>query len=244
MKTHKRSLIVTIFSTVGFLLFLHLSNSGYEEDAINSKPINPEKADSRPSADFPTFPQNELYIGLDTPKEELQSRIKEIKARRPELDIEEKQLIAILSRTTAWAVDSAIADEFDMAEDKKNDGRSFIYFDRMKIETLIAGDTMDIFIPQSNEKHTMIVQKITKNSDDVITWSGVISDLEWGGQVEITQGKSLSYISIFARDMLHYTGEVNGSYGWIASSSELLNLYENKSPFIHLSPDEKTLHKE
>src|SRR5690606_32926926 len=102
--------------------------------AASAQPVGepdlPEYAQGNP--DYPTFA----------------SRFDEIRARRDGLHLDPEALLAAMHQPTAWTVDESQAEGLPLTDEERHDGREFIRFSPLKVETLVPGDVMEIPIWQ------------------------------------------------------------------------------------------------
>src|SRR5690606_11412827 len=169
--------------------------------AASAQPVGepdlPEYAQGNP--DYPTFA----------------SRFDEIRARRDGLHLDPEALLAAMHQPTAWTVDESQAEGLPLTDEERHDGREFIRFSPLKVETLVPGDVMEIPIWQANANYRMQVDRVEAHGDGNVTWYGHLKEFERDNQVTITRGESLTYGGITTPDAL-YVLEARGEKGWIA----------------------------
>ncbi len=166
------------------------------------EPELPESAQGNP--DYPTFA----------------SRFDEIRARRDGLHLDPEALLAAMHQPTAWTVDESQAEGLPLTDEERHDGREFIRFSPLKVETLVPGDVIEIPIWQANANYRMQVDRVEAHGDGNVTWYGHLKEFERDNQVTITRGESLTYGGITTPDAL-YVLEARGEKGWIADSGTL-----------------------
>ena len=156
----------------------------------------------------------------------LASRINAIKDRRPNLNIPAEAVLAALEKSESWeATQGPLAKvKSKLSEVELSDGRSFLEFDRIKVETLMPGDHMYIPIDDLGTAYDMRIDEVEDFSDGNLMWKGSLINVEGteaeGGTVTITQSSNITVASIVLRET-DYTLESFGSEGWIADSAIL-----------------------
>jgi hypothetical protein len=159
---------------------------------------------------------------------ELTNRLEIMKSRRPQSEYNPRDVAEAVSRDTAWEIDSGLANYIDLPESDIYDGREFITYDHLKVETLVSGDKLTLYIPHENENYISEIIDVTLHGEDVISWHGILEQYPDGGKVSITQDNKTAYISIFTPHG-HYTIESRNGIGWIANSG---SLFKDEAPFI------------
>ena len=156
----------------------------------------------------------------------LASRINAIKDRRPNLNIPPEAVLAALEKSESWeAMQGPLAKvKSKLSEVELSDGRSFLEFDRIKVETLMPGDHMYIAIDDLGTAYDMRIDEVEDFSDGNLMWKGSLLNVDGteaeGGTITITQSSNITVASIVLRET-DYTLESFGSEGWIADSAIL-----------------------
>lgn len=156
----------------------------------------------------------------------LDMRLTEMNARRGGRQFDPEAVVSAVSRDSAWEVDDSIADELPLAAEDRTDGREFIRFDPLKVESLVAGDEMAIQIAQVSASYRMTVDRVQANEDGTVTWYGHLADFDTDNQVSLTRGESLTYGGIHAPEG-HFVIEARDDKGWIVSGATLFKRHHD-----------------
>ena len=163
---------------------------------------NPDSAGY--NADYPTF----------------EMRFSEVQARRDGRVVDAAAVQAAISQTSAWLEDESVGDELDLTPEERFDGRVFIRFNPMKIESLVPGDRMEIPLGQLQRSFTFVVDEVEVHDPESVSWTGHLSELDQDNQVVFTQGSTLTYAGITTPEGLFVVQSINGK-GWIAEAGSL-----------------------
>ncbi len=164
----------------------------------------------------------------------LEMRLDEMAARRGGQNFDPDAVMEALQKSAAWETGNAEMDKLDLSEEEMNDGREFIRFDRLKLETLVNGDTMELPISQIGQTYQTRITQAQSNTDGSVTWHGTLmggdtsvtnSDGE-GFDVTITSGKKMVSGGIFTPEG-HFVIEAVDDQGWIANASTLFKHNES-----------------
>lgn len=174
--------------------------------------------------------QRQSASASDRAQVELNQRIQTMQARRPGERFDPEQVRDALARDTAWREpDSDISADIPLSEEELYDGRQLIQFDRLKLETLLPGDTLDIEISDTGQRYTAIIERVQQHDYHSISWYGRIEGSD--GQsysVNFTQGENLTLGGLDTPDG-NYQLQAHGDSGWIASSGALFKIPEDGS---------------
>lgn len=161
----------------------------------------------------------------------LSSRVSEINERRPSANISPEDVVEAVEKSEAWETreDPGVVAQ-KLSERELNDGRAFIEFDPVKVETLMPGDYMDIDIDVIGRVLEMKVENVDVFSDGNIVWQGKIvnqdgTDAE-NGTVNITQSSKVTVASIVLHDK-DYVLESYGTDGWVSNAGALFTIDPN-----------------
>ena len=148
-------------------------------------------------------------------------RYSEITARRNGQQLDVEQLWLASRQPNAWKPVDSIPDSLNLTDEEKNDGREFIEFSPMKLESLVAGDTLEIDMGKANKSFKAKIEDAqSEDNGKNVTWTGTSIDENFRGRLTITKGDSL-IIGGISTDDGHYEIQVKGNKGWIVSSSTL-----------------------
>lgn len=160
---------------------------------------------------------NEIYPTLS-------SRLNQIIKRRPTINISPEDVLSSLEKKHAWTTkDQPGTLVQKLNNDELNDGRAFINFDPIKVETLMPGDYMDIAIESIGQTLEMKVNSVNTFKDGNIQWQGNIINSDDDGTVYITQSEHVTVASVIL-SQTDYTLESHGEDGWIVDSAVLFKV--------------------
>ncbi|WP_150304657.1 hypothetical protein [Pseudomonas saliphila] len=174
-------------------------------------------------------------------------RLHEMSARRDGRAFDSAQVRDALSASAAWNASDDAGAGLDLSDEERNDGREFIEFKRMKLETLVAGDTLELPISQSGQIYQAEITQALANSDGSVTWHGKLVD-ELGAvtdesgsayDVTFTSGQRMASGGMFTPEG-HFVIEAVGEQGWIANASTLFKFDENEPDYV--IPDDLDTH--
>lgn len=174
------------------------------------------------NADYPTFGD----------------RVSEISARRNGQETDIAALYKASLQPSAWQAADSISEQFPLSDDERLDGREFIKVDQLKIESLVAGDTLEIEIAQNNGKYVARIDRVESQFGNNVSWFGHLENVPGTENdktnVTFTRGESLMTAGITTPDG-HFELEARGDEGWISKSS---NLYKHEDTIIEVPKDE------
>jgi hypothetical protein len=165
--------------------------------------------------------------------EHIASRLDAMQQRRPHEDFDPAAVAAAVQRPTAWTPAEEVPEELPLEPDEFSDGRQFIQFDSLKLETLMPGDNVEVSIEELGEDYTVVIDEVKKHDYSNISWYGHIDGDD--GQiysVSFTRGDSLTVGGLSTPDG-HYVLQAHGNNGWIASSGLLYKIDPNVPDVIY-----------
>lgn len=164
---------------------------------------------------------------------ELQARLSEMQARRPDLQFDTGEVAAAVARTTTWTATDTVHRELPLAAEEFTDGRQFLDLDSLKIETLMPGDQINVRVDEHAKDYKVIIDRIEKHDYNSISWYGHITgDDGHKYQVSVTRGEHLTVGGLDTPDG-HFVVQAHGNKGWIASSQLLFKADTSVSDAIH-----------
>ncbi len=181
--------------------------------------INTTQASYPASPSIATVKPQASYI-----QPELQARLDAMQKRRPNLKFDAKEVEAAVGRDRAWATATAPAKDLPLNVEEFKDGRQFIQFDSLKIETLMPGDNLNIAIDEFNQYYEVAIDRVEQQDYDSISWYGHIQGSD--GQtynVSFTRGTTLTVAGIDTPEG-NYVLQAHANNGWIASSGLLFKV--------------------
>ena len=167
----------------------------------------------------------------------LASRVNAIKARRPNLNISPRAVLAALEKSESWETtqNPPARVRQKLTKEQLNDGRTFVEFDPIKVETLMPGDQMYIAIDELGTAYDMKVDEVKDFYNGNLMWRGSLLNVEGteaeGGTVIITQSSRITSASVILREK-DYTLESYGTDGWISNSAALFKVNPNRSDAV------------
>ncbi|MBK8972121.1 MAG: hypothetical protein IPM37_12380 [Hahellaceae bacterium] len=165
-------------------------------------------------------------------------RVSEINARRNGQETDVTALHKAAQQASAWQPADTVSDQFPLSDDERMDGREFIKVDQLKIESLVAGDTLEINIAQTNGMYVARIDRVESQFGNNVSWFGHLEDVAGTEgditNVTFTRGETLMTAGITTPDG-HFEIEARGNEGWISKSA---NLYKHEDTVINVPIDE------
>lgn len=160
-------------------------------------------------------------------------RVQEIQARRHGQPVDAKALWNAMQQKQAWQPLAGTPDAPELNDIDRNDGREFIRINPLKIESLVAGDKLDITLAQTNKNYTVNIDNVQSDGGESVTWTGHLEGLESDNQVNITRGDTLIVAGITTPEGL-FEMQTRGEEGWIASST---TMFKGVDLHLEVPPD-------
>jgi hypothetical protein len=158
---------------------------------------------------------------LNTNFNAIQERLDIMQERRPNMSYEPSEVAEAITRTDAWSPATEIPKSLPLTPEEFADGREFIHFDSLKIETLVPGDNLKLALSDTGQEYDVNIDDVEVIDPDRTTWRGHIVGTDGNHyEVSFTRGKSLTVGGIDTPDG-NYVIQAHGNKGWVASS-ELL----------------------
>lgn len=166
----------------------------------------------------------------------LLSRLIAIDARRPDSNYAAEDILSALEKSAAWETKKIPGPKLKkLTEEELNDGRQFVNFDPVKVETLMVGDHMDVAVDSIGRVFDMRIDSVRVFEDGNIMWKGPVTNADGGGSVTITQSAKVTVAAVvLAQD--DFTLEAYGVDGWIVDSGTLFKVDSNYTDAVY--PDE------
>ncbi|KAA1162467.1 hypothetical protein EU508_05580 [Pseudoalteromonas fuliginea] len=197
-----------------------------EQQIIKPHNVDEETNFSALENRYQTISKNENYPTLS-------SRMSAINARRSNINYSAEDLLAAIEKTSAWEEIRQPGTNLNkLSADELSDGRQFIDFDPLKVESLMVGDHLDIAIESIGQVFDMKVDSVRIFEDGNIMWKGKIANIK-NGSVTITQSNVITLAAVILDDD-DYTLEAHGSDGWIHNSGELFKTNINHTDEVYL----------
>ena len=160
-------------------------------------------------------------------------RMLEINARRPDSKFSPEEVLQALAEPAAWQPLATPPEEW--LHQINDEDRKFIQFNRTKIETLVAGDSLEIPIENSGATYVMQVEQVEANVDGNITWRGRIDDGTGQYPASITQNSSDFTAGGFSTPDGHFIFQATNDTGWILASRGVAR--DNSAESDYIIPD-------
>lgn len=160
-------------------------------------------------------------------------RVQEIQARRNGQPVDAKALWNAMQQKQAWQPLAGTPNAPELNDIDRNDGREFIRINPLKIESLVAGDKLDITLAQTNKNYTVNIDNVQSDGGENVTWTGHLEGLENDNQVNITRGDTLIVAGITTPEGL-FEMQTRGEEGWIASST---TMFKGVDLHLEVPPD-------
>jgi hypothetical protein len=191
------------------------TNTNNQDESLNKEPIKNTVITS--SATSSASQLN--HTAPITP--ELQERLNIMQARRPNQQFSPEAVAAAMERTSSWMPTESVYRDLPLAENEFEDGRQFVEFDSLKMETLMPGDQINIQVDEHSKDYQVTIDRIEQHDYNSISWFGHIEGDD--GQtyhVSFTRG---DYLTVGGLDTPegHFVIQAHGDKGWIASSQLL-----------------------
>ncbi len=154
----------------------------------------------------------------------IEERLEMMQTRRPNQHFDPAAVAAAVNRDIAWETAEEAPSDLPLKPEELTDGRQFINFDSLKLETLMPGDDLKVTIDETGEDYLVTMDRVEKHDYDSISWYGHIDGAD--GQtykVSFTRGKGLTVAGLDTPDG-HYVLQSHGDNGWIASSGLLFKI--------------------
>ncbi|MBB3061170.1 hypothetical protein [Microbulbifer rhizosphaerae] len=162
---------------------------------------------------------------------QLEARMEAMQERHPGRSFDPEKVVETMARTEAWERVATHPDDLPLTPEQKYDGREFIHFNPLRIETLMPGDTLQIPVWQLGTHFEMRVDRAETHKNGSVTWHGHLENYNESHRVVITVGEGLSLAGIDTPNG-HYVLQAHGESGWIASSETLFKRNEQETDMV------------
>ncbi len=172
---------------------------------------------------------------------EHQERFSAMQKRRPNTSFDVAAIEATIKRENLWTNAKQPAKELPLQQEEFTDGRQFINFDSLKIETLMPGDNLKIAIDEFKQNYEVVIDRIEQHDYENISWHGHIDAGD--GQtysVSFTRGATLTVAGIDTPEG-NYVLQAHGNNGWIASSGLLFKVDPEVNDVVYPTEEESAL---
>lgn len=192
---------------------------------------NPDQSVDTPAEDRADLEARYQAANTNSDYPTLEAKLREIYQRRPDSDYQESELVDALQKNSAWERLEEKPANLDLPEKQKFYDPEYIRFDRLKIETLSVGDTMEIPVVHTGETYVMQIEEVETHGNENITWRGTYSYQGENFHISFTQSTSGLTVGGMNTPNGHYTLEAHDEVGWVVSSNSGLQ-HSSKPDYI------------
>ena len=178
----------------------------------------------------------DLSNNIDYP--DLQTRLDAMHQRHAGKKYSAREVVDALAKGNAWEELEEIPTTLPLSQEDLHDGREFIRFNQLRIETLMPGDVLELPIAQLGTRFFMEIDNTEIHDNGSVSINGELKDFSEEFRVTMTVGKNLSLAGIDTPNG-HYVLQAHGDIGWIASSQTLFKPDLSQADVI-MPPDEET----
>lgn len=246
---YKYLLLAICPALIGILIYVNESSNSPITTATQNADVKPVKntATSVTAATINTSqaaPKN-TSSSLQIPKPthiDIEERIEAMQKRRPDQTYDPVVIVEAVKRDAAWGPTNTIPKHLPLRPDEFTDGRQFIQFDSLKMETLMVGDSIKLNINEVGKNYEIVIDSVEKNDYDSVSWFGHLEGED--GQtysVSFTRGKELTVSGIDTPEG-HYVLQAHGNDGWIASSKLLFKVDSSSTDAVNPLDEEHENH--
>lgn len=210
------------------------AGAGPPPDLSSSQPPSPPSAADPSARPQPSAgaskkgPEHVDLAALNPDYPTLAMRLEEMSARRNGRSFDPQAVMEALAAPGAWESAPAPGEKLSLSEEEMQDGREFIRFDRLKLETLVKGDMLELPVNQAGAVFKARITRARGNADGSVTWRGTLMDDagpvvgEDGTPylVTFTSGDKVVSGGVFTPQG-HFVIQAVEEQGWLAPSSTL-----------------------
>ena len=169
---------------------------------------------------------------------DLQTRLDAMHQRHAGKKYSAREVVDALVKGDAWEELEEIPTTLPLSQEDLHDGREFIRFNQLRIETLMPGDILELPIAQLGTRFFMEIDNTKIHDNGSVSINGELKDFDEEFRVTMTVGENLSLAGIDTPNG-HYVLQAHGDIGWIASSQTLFKPDLSQADVI-LPPEEET----
>lgn len=233
-KGYKYTLLLSGFIAIigagNYLLFKTTDdNSSEAQKSITQKNMPPEKsisASNKQPVDLANVDDPNTFI------KNIDERLSRITARQDISAYSEQEILNAVNNPKVWSSTNDVASsELPLDDKEKSDGRSFFEANPARIALSIPGDTLEVYLPNSDIPMELSVEQVSAPGNGVVSLSGQIvnSADNLNGTFNVSQGNNIIAGHINT-DTNTYSFEVYDTHGWIHESGALFT--EELSPLV------------
>ena len=122
----------------------------------------------------------------------LKHRVTAMQQRWPGKTFDEKEVAAAIARPSAWKPASKLPKFLPLKPEEFHDGRQFIEFDPIKLETMMPGDEMTVMIEDMGTAYQVGIDRVEVHGSQRVSWFGHLVGLEQDYRVSFTRGEIIN----------------------------------------------------
>lgn len=220
MKTSKKLYFFSLIP-LAFISYVLLQEST-DSKINNHKNVVPSKNELSAQREAPTQRAPEPISSSTQPEKQMldnlfksalpyDQRVELALSRRENPKYSEDELKEALASDSVWELSSSYSETLQLSEEEISDGRIFIDSNPLIFELMTEGDSIDLDIPQLNDRISLNIDNVKVNKS-YLQWSGKVDGKE--GTFRITRGKRATLGSLYV-DGEHIQFEIIDGKGWI-----------------------------
>ncbi|MES2825431.1 MAG: hypothetical protein V4732_17660 [Pseudomonadota bacterium] len=157
----------------------------------------------------------------------LESRVAAMNDRNKKT-YEPEAVLDAMATPSIWAQTTLPPKNMHLNENELNDGREFVAINRLKIESLMPGDSLPLPVAQMHAEFDINIVSVDENPNGSFTWHGEIKRDNEIYFVDITQSEKLTLAGLSTPNG-NFALQANGDEGWLAATDTLFKRNENIS---------------
>lgn len=223
---------VAIVGVGSYLLF----NTNNDTATKSQKSIAQEKIQMKKNASSNSSKNHTVNLSTtDDPNKfinNIDERLSRVTARQDVSIYNEQEILDAVNNPEVWGSTNDIASsELPLDDKEKTDGRSFFEANPARIALSIPGDTLEVYLPNSDIPMELSVEQVSAPGNGVVSLNGQIvnSTDNLNGTFNVSQGNNIIAGHINTNTNT-YSFEVYDTHGWIHESGALFT--EELEPLI------------
>lgn len=223
---------VAIVGTGSYLLFNANKGTPVEsqkntmQEKIQTKNNTASNSSKNHAIDLSTTDDPNTFIN------NIDERLSRVTARQDVSAYSEQEILDAVNNPKVWSSTNDVApSELPLDDREKSDGRSFFKINPARIALSIPGDTLEVYLPNSDIPMELNVEQASAPGNGVVSLSGQIvnSADNLNGTFNVSQGNNIiaGHINTSTNT---YSFEAYDTHGWIHESGALFT--EELAPLI------------
>lgn len=220
MKTQRGlwiKIIIAFVIILGFIYFFfpQATQSLFEDDSTS---FNTEEffAPDGSLLESPRTEESAVYDENQPLSEAMQARIAAMQERRPYWTFSPKDVVSAVGRSVLWTASEEIPQGLPLTQQEFTDGRYFIDFDNLKMESLMPGDRFNLHLVKDGQHYPVIIETMELQENNRITWYGKLLTAKGKSyKVSFTKGEHWASGELASPEG-NYTLQAHGDKGWIS----------------------------